>query len=235
MSKIIYSLKMALLIGVYQMSPEDERIVVIMAQFCAIIYAKYWFEACLPTKAAVNDLKMLKMLQTYEKYSGEKDLAAVMGRHLWYLTESLVVLSLCNEDLEDIEREALAKELYLIPRKGAASLGKPTFPVMKEGIKLSDCIGQKSWLVFDLIGITKAEWLKIPCSLWNEFEDYRRFKQFVENLMVTNDVAERAISTCNRYLDKTKTESARQDNLQVVSYYRKNIPDLTKKSLSQNI
>ena len=70
MSKIIYSLKMALLIGVYQMSPEDERIVVIMAQFCAIIYAKYWFEACLPTKAAVNDLKMLKMLQTYEKREG---------------------------------------------------------------------------------------------------------------------------------------------------------------------
>ena len=49
-------------------------------------------------------------------------------------------------------------------------------------------------MLFEICGVeTKPEWLLIPFNHWEKFEDFRRMKEFAENLPVTNNTAARAI------------------------------------------
>ena len=161
MGKCIYYIKLALLSDIHKLSSADLEKVVTMAQFCSVIYARHWFQCGSGTRAATNDLRMIKLLEAYEDYSGENNLVAVLKRHLWYLTESLVPLALCNEDLEDDEREAIANKLFLVSRPPVISPGKPKFPVIPAaGVKISDLIGENSWLIFNQLKVKNCEWMK---------------------------------------------------------------------------
>ena len=57
-----------------------------------------------------------------------------------------------------------------------------------------------SWLVFDLLGLTGSQdWMTIPVSFWDHFEDFRKFREFVENISVCNDIAERGVALITAY------------------------------------
>ena len=54
--------------------------------------------------------------------------------------------------------------------------------------------GLNSCLLFDLLGQTPADvqtWVLLPADQWMEHETYRVAFEFVSNLEITNDVAER--------------------------------------------
>jgi len=52
-------------------------------------------------------------------------------RHLWYLTEELVISALFDTELSDGEREAIAKKLSISAWPTNFEIGKPIFPVGK--------------------------------------------------------------------------------------------------------
>lgn len=134
------------------------------------------------------------------------------------------------------EKEEVAKKIYSFPRE-KIPLGRDPFPLMTwPGTRphLSSFVTGASWLLFDLAEAHDGmEWLQIPAELWHKFESYKRVEAFAEKLPVTNDCAERAMSMIKTFIDGVKDEGEKQDLLQVVQEWRRNIPDLSKESLSK--
>lgn len=97
---------------------------------------------------------------------------------------------------------------------------------------LSTFVGEGSWLIFELLDIYgKPEWLKIPSDHWQQFEEYRKMKEFVTNLPVINDSAERAMALIKKYVNNVKDEEDKQDLIQVIQRFRQKMDDYSKNSL----
>ena len=142
-------------------------------------------------------------------------------RHLWYLCSQLITLALCDKQLENSEREGLAKALHSQPRNQIES-GKPTFPDVDwsgEEIKMPELaafVSTASWLIFDILKLNgKQDWLTVSADLWEDFGEYQELKEFATNLTVKNDIAERGIAMVTQFLNKVESEEQRSALLQV--------------------
>ena len=147
------------------------------------------------------------------------------------------MLALADSGLPAIQREKMASKLHSFERKKIEG-GKPVFPFIDlsglgDGIPDMDSfVTVDSWLVFDLLDLTSTQdWMTIPSSLWDKFEDYRKFKEFAESVSVCNDVAERGIALISAYINKAQSEEQRQALLQVVEFHRSLITNMNKSSL----
>ena len=91
-----------------------------------------------------------------------------------------------------------------------------------------------SHFIFDKFGFSK-EWLRRPVEEWKSSPGYLELEDFLRNLLVTNDSAERGIKLVSDYaMSLTKDSEERQRILQVVELNRTEIPtNVTKKTLSQ--
>ena len=67
----------------------------------------------------------------------------------------------------------------------------------KEGerLSLSDFVSLDSKMIFDIYKMEKQqlEWMSFLPILWNKMTPYRVFRDFVSNLSVVNDAAERNV------------------------------------------
>ena len=70
--------------------------------------------------------------------------------------------------------------------------GAQTFPVVTKNTKISSLIGQNSWLLFETLGVN-TKWLKTPVQTWEKNEDYLKAMNYLKNIRVVNDVAERGV------------------------------------------
>lgn len=84
--------------------------------------------------------------------------------------------------------------------------------------------------------------LALPCTLlkehpskWNDLEDYKRVKKFVNSMQVVNDNVERSVSLIKEYnAHLTKNKEQLQYLLQVVESHREKFPKGTKSELKKN-
>ena len=95
-------------------------------------------------------------------------------------------------------------------------MSKPEYPAIDfsgheiQVPDLAEFITSDSWLIFDKLGLLgPQDWLTVPASLWDNFHEYRRFKEFVENVSVCNDIAERGVSLITAFINKTESEEQR--------------------------
>ena len=240
MSKCIYILKLCLLLDQFQMSADEKVQVVEVSKYVMLLYVKHWLESPLPTAAARNDLSFMINILKYRVQVKPSITFSIMQscyRHLWYLVPQTVVFALADPGLPDNQKENMAKKLHSLERS-AISLGKPHFPLIDfsgQQIQLPDLsefVSSDSWLVFDKLGLTGSQdWLTIPPRLWNNFQEFRKFKKFVENISVCNDIAERGVSLINNFINKTESEEQRQAMLQVVEHHRTLVADTKKSTL----
>ena len=240
MSKVIYFLKMLLLLYQFLMSEEEKRQVVEISKYILIFYVKHWFQSPLPTCAARNDLTFMANILKYRLQVSPKITFSVMQscyRHLWYLVPQTVVLALADPGLADVEKEGMARKLHSLERKKIVS-GKPEFPQIifrGEDITLpemSSLVSSDSWLLFDILGLTGSQdWLTIPANLWTNFVEFKRLREFSENISVCNDVAERGVALITSYINKSESEEQRQALLQVVEFHRNLVINTNKASL----
>ena len=157
-----------------------------------------------------------------------------MRNHLWYVTAQMIPVALVDSGLSDDEREQLAKAIQSQPR-GEVKPGKPTFPDMvwsDTRPTLDVFVTKDSWLLFDLLQLS-GEFMSVPCQYWSSFGEYRKLEEFCTNIPTLNDSAERGCHLITEYMNKVRSEEARQDLLQCVQFWRSLVPDLSKESLAK--
>lgn len=111
--------------------------------------------------------------------------------HYWYLVEETVVFSIFGE-LPYTEKDKIAKTLcsYKIPQD--FERGQPIFPKLKQGTKIHQLIGPKSWFIFKILG-SSYEWLKSPSISWKSINEYSKIQKILASTKVVNDTAERGV------------------------------------------
>ena len=153
------------------------------------------------------------------------------------MTSQLIVFALVDPKLPEVQRERIARKLHSIKREKVVG-GKPKFPYVDlsgdhlELPDMSEFVSQSSWLLFDILQLSgKQDWLKISPSLSDQFEEFQKLKEFVLNLPVCNDVAERGVALISGFINSVESEGQREALLQVVEYHRNLVKDTNKSSL----
>lgn len=156
-------------------------------------------------------------------------------RHLWYLTEDVVIFALFDSDLPVAEKQEMAQTLLQIPRPRVMPLGKPAMPFAQvTGVaspQLASFVGPRSWKLWDLLGIG-SDWLHLPVVEWQNNPDYQEAEQFVKGLVVVNDGVERCIRSITDYAAATKDSVYREDILLVGNSHREVFQDLRRAALA---
>ena len=75
----------------------------------------------------------------------------------------------------------------------------------------------------------------MPAGHWELFEGYAKVKKFVDKLPVTNDSAERGMALIKQFVNNVKDEDKRQDLIQLVQQFRKDVTDLKKATLQEKL
>ena len=70
-----------------------------------------------------------------------------------------------------------------------------------DSLTLVQFVGRSSKTIFDLIGldVENLEWMNIPPDQWKKLNGFRRFRDFVNQLPVTNDSVERNVKLVPDY------------------------------------
>ena len=118
--------------------------------FNVLLYVPHFLSAGVGSDAPFNDLKLFKLISKFRIIDGElADTALnVLRRHLWYLTEEVVVFSLFSNKLSSDEKSRIAAKLLTFPVPDHIESGKPEFPDLLERTQFADLIGPKSWFLF---------------------------------------------------------------------------------------
>ena len=107
-----------------------------------------------------------------------------MSRHLWYLSEHVVLFALFNDNnVEEAEKKKMVTKLLSPPKDSVPSLGHPDFPVVTEDTQLWDLVTSKSWQFFDIVK-SDPVWLTQDVSEWDSDPDYCDLKAFVSTVKV---------------------------------------------------
>ena len=112
-------------------------------------------------------------------------------------------------------------------------MGKPSFSDLSvwpdrllssgELPDLSAFLGPESWLLFNKLGFSdvEMEWLMLDPSDWHKMSCFVRFQDFVKNLDIVNDSAERGVGLVKMFIGSLHNEDSYQDNLLSVAEHRK--------------
>ena len=244
MSKAIYVMKLALLETQFKMIEVETTQVRKMAEYIGLFYGDTFIKAPLSSAAAFNDLKFMTQMQQYSHLQPAISQAALASslRHLWYLTAQLLVpMCFVDDKMDKHTQKQLAKEIYKMEKPQRYLPNKPEFPQFPTSdsgevqYKIGDfLITDQSWILLHLLGIeNKSEWLNEEKSKWESDDGVQKLKLFVENVHVTNDLAERGVELMSDFIHKTENEDERQALLQVVEFHRAQFPNLKKETLKK--
>ena len=210
----------------------------LLERFCVYtvkFYIPFFLTANIGADAAVNDLTLYKKLKKFSQV--DKELAdealATLSRHLWFLAPTTVLFSLASEKLEDDDKSRIAVRLLKLPKSKEMHMGLPTFPQLSDKTELRDLITSDSWELFDILKVS-ADWLALPPAKWDTNPDYIEFRNFVRQLKVTNDCAERGVKLASDYSKSLTKDSQEKSKIyQVVEAERRAKPDAKKSTLNK--
>lgn len=164
---------------------------------------------------------MLKELDEYRQFDAEVSETAMnaLGRHLWYLGDELMVVSLFSEQVPSEEKYAIARSLrtYMDSNEMIDRTENSTRYIQElndiQNLGLPDFISPRSKFLFSLLNIDSA-FLLHDASGWNAMADYTRYKNMIKKLLVcVNDSAERELQIGAKLIDeqRVRSESRLQD------------------------
>ena len=240
MSKLLYCLKIHLLTdqihtllpkGAVFSAKQDEKISKFV-EFSVYCYIPWWVRCRNAASAPLNDLKLIKAFSLYKTVEEGVAEAATkaFSNHLWYLTEEMTPLAFFSThvSIEEKKRMVLAlleKEKKICSKRYGAGFQKPRFPDIGDGpLELSHFIGEDSWSFFSITRIG-YEFLNVPVEQWESDCEYNQGKDIVDNFLVVNDAAERAVKLTQDVISKAKKEETLQDNVQVIENIRNMVPE----------
>ncbi|KAG7154740.1 hypothetical protein Hamer_G025399 [Homarus americanus] len=80
------------------------------------MYVRFWHEAPMAVRAPFNDLQLMKVLKEYPHEKVAHAAQAAISRHLWYLSEHLIGLSLFDDRI-DTETKKNMVQNFQCPKK----------------------------------------------------------------------------------------------------------------------
>ena len=221
MSNAIYLLSMELFSAELKMDQRLAEQVHKMAVFISIWHGPNFLKSGLAATAPRNDLEFFyDMLQLSDFDDPDyarigASVAESLQRHTCYLKGPQVIFALFDSQISLIDRQMIASALHTIPRPSVSPShfkpGKldavPLLCSIKECVGSAGCVNEagnlyprktlanfvtvKSFLMFNLLGIEDLIWLDAPVSLWPCFPSFVKARNFVKQLLVVNDGAER--------------------------------------------
>ena len=140
-----------------------------------------------------------------------------MENHSWYLHPSLIPLSLVDPEVPNDLKAEIAQIFFNELDKGNISLIYEKINISSiindpgDSLTLVQFVGRSSKTIFDLIGldVEHLEWMNIPPDQWEKLNGFRRFRDFVNQLPVTNDSAERNVKLVQDFIDGFRTDESR--------------------------
>jgi hypothetical protein len=175
--------------------------------YIVFFHGLFFLKSPMAPQAPSNDLRafriafQLQMVDDFKEFADiEKALNQSLLRHTWYLAPQLVVLALADRELEtEVKTRMLNKLLsYDVPEKKDLHKEKPDVhtPVVPMSV-LEDFVNEQSYLLFQLLDITKEELLHwkekgiAACENGGASKSFTYFSKCVSQLAVVNDRAER--------------------------------------------
>ena len=154
-----------------------------------------------------------------------------MARHLWYLSEELVGLSLFDDDVMPSIKEKMAQAILQLMEKETPMKKASVSLDIITSKTLADFASSNSCLLFRKLNLPYS-FLYHPVAQWNENKDFKISKDFCKSLAVTNRHAERSVALVQNFSGHlTKEEEQLQYLLQVVSQHRKDFSKPLKSAL----
>ena len=181
------------------------------------------------------NLNLYKNLEKFKQVDEDlaKEALKVLGRHLWNLTEIIVLFALFSSKVDDDMKSRIAAKLVSLTPDDNIQLGLPTYPDLTPATELSDLVTGKSWQFFTITG-TGSEWLNKPVTEWESDGEFVKARNFVLHVKTVNDTAERAVKLASEYVNiLTKDSKTRQKIIQVVEKARKERPNNRKSTLDK--
>ena len=170
--------------------------------------------------APVNDLQLIQDMFKYEILDPQIAEAVLqkMEKHRWYLTQETALFS---SRLSDKQKRDIAAQLHATEKPDSFRRGKPVFQLVTTKTTLVHLIGPESHLLFDILNI-RPDWLLDPVESWPENDDYQKALEYVANLKVANDVAERGVKMMSDFANVITTDPKQREYLlQAVEYNRR--------------
>lgn len=236
MARIIYAIKICLFHSQFKMTRSEEAAMKRFAVFVVSTYIQFWYLAPLPASAPASDLKLMKMLVSYEDKDLSQSAIKAFLRHQWYISETLVSMSFFDDETSlEVKREmvkALTKEGAEKPLKRLTIVDQQQFASTIQEKTVANFVTHASLSFFEILHLP-TDFLHTDPEEWNARGDYQAAKSVVHKLQVVNDIAERGVSlmqTFNSIL--TKNEDQKQYILQVVEEHRKKFPNASKAAIT---
>lgn len=232
MSKAIYSLKVWMFRSQFQLTKKESCGLREFNVFIIKVYVKSWFLAPQASTAAKNDFLLLQKLQAYPNPKLSAATTEKFKRHLWYLSEDLILLSLFDPEIDSSSKQAMVEAS--LKREGMRDPPKRLVVDMKtfKQNSLCDFVTKNSRNIFKMLCLPDAFLTEHPDS-WKDRDDYMAAQAIVCSLATTNDHAERGVALiqdCTKS-GRFKNEDQLQYALQVIEDSRKKYPDTRKSTL----
>ena len=235
-----HEMKIALLLDVFQQDEEGREQTLALAEIMVLLHAPYFLKARLASAAPRLDRDYYRDLVEYRslhpagslRYRMASEMIQSHLRHTWYLTQEVVVFSLWDEDLLPRERKAVANALLRCEPPPHWSIGKPHLPKqLNANPRLQDCVGPRSHLIFHSLRVG-TNWLSRPVRTWPTDPEYLRIHEWLRDLKVVNDCAERCIKDITEYANVCKDSVHRDEIIMVVEDHRFVLQDITRDGLA---
>jgi len=116
MAKLLYVLKLNLFRSQFKLTARESSACLEFGLFVALVYAKAWITCTNSCDAPLNDLNLVCELVSYASTSETISRAAMnaLNRHLWYLSEEIVPISLFSDQVPDDTKRLMVRRLHEI-------------------------------------------------------------------------------------------------------------------------
>ena len=166
------------------------------------------------------------MLTALTNYPDKEVAAAAItafNRHLWYLSEVLIVLAFFDEEVSTEEMKKMVEAFRQTP--GSDKPLKRIPPITDPAVKsLHDFVTMSTARFFEALDLSSC-FMDYDPTEWCDQEDYQRSKETVTSLKVVNDLAERGVVLVQEFNSSlTRNEEQRQFLLQTVKNHRDMFP-----------
>jgi hypothetical protein len=197
MAYSIYFLKMQLFSEQFEMADGERKGVHEISTCISLFHSAAFLKSRLSSISPALDLNYLAMMHHYKEENPAAAKVAIESvlKHLWYLTEEVVVLAIFDRKLDPIIRKGMVMKLLSFPCPQTFAPGNPKFPSLGCNSTISypdqllNFIGSRSWLLFVSLKLMDEhfDWMHTEVENWEKMSGYKKIEAIVRLFEVVND------------------------------------------------